>query len=186
MIDLRVLQNISNIQRFSGDFLFHPENISTHSLEMCILCLNFSQLVPESDAGEMCIRCVLHDLDESIASDVPRYLKYADKDLKNLVSKISLKLLEPYVDSDILYKVKTAKDMDNINGFLVGLADRMQCFFKIAKEYKYYGNKSLEEDYNNLIDSMCSIKNSIKEYPKISNKSKINLINHIDHIINFY
>lgn len=186
MLDLYLIQNISNIERFSGNFLFQKENIATHSLEMALLCINFGELVEESSIQELCYRCTIHDLEESISSDVPRPLKWANPELKRLIDETSYQLLSKKVDEKLLNDIKNSKDLTDVNGYLVALADRVQCFMKMSKEVKFYGNKSLEKDLIDFNETIYSWMRDIESKTFMSDKSKINLINYLKQILKLY
>lgn len=186
MLNNYILRTASNIKRFSNDFLFEPENTATHSFEMGLLCINFSMLVPESNRDNMCYRCISHDLEEIISGDVRRPLKWANSELKRLIDKVSFDLLTPLVDENTLNDIKNAKDPEDVNGWLVGLADRVQCYLKMSKEFKFYGNKSLEKDLNIFEDVILQLIDAIEYYPYICDESKKALMQYITSLLTIY
>jgi len=189
MIDyINIISKFSSIYRFSGSFLFKNESVPDHSVEMALLCINFSKLVPESDKKEMCYRCIIHDLEESITSDVPRPLKYSSNKLKELIDDTAKNLLSKYCSEELVTEVFNSKSMDNINGFLVHLADRIQCYLKIKREVEQFGNKSLLTDLNNLSYLPNDLINEITDINLMTENSKSRLINYIEKLfykINF-
>lgn len=186
MINLDLIIKASYIKRFSGNFICQDENIMSHSAEMALLCINFAELVPESNAKEMTYRCILHDIEEiAIGADVPRPMKYYSEELKELIDKSSIKILSEYIDNKVLIDSRDAKDSSNINGFLVGLADRIQCFIKMSKEVKLFNNNSLKSDLDKFNDIIHSWIDSIYNL-NISESSKINLSKYILKITNYF
>lgn len=186
MIDNSLIANISNTKRFSSDFLFQEENIATHSLEMSLLCINFSKLVKESDRNLMCYKCTIHDLEEVNSGDVRRPFKHANPELRDLINQTAEKMLKYSVDEETLNDWRNAKDDTEINGYLVGLADRMQCYIKMSREVKHYGNSSLSvdlEEYSSVIEYwLIDISNS----ELMCAESKTNLIDYISSLLTIY
>lgn len=183
MIDIKVIENFASVHRFSGSFLFQSETVPDHSVEMALLCINFSELVPESDKKDLCYRCVIHDLEESITSDIPRPLKHACPELKELIDNTAYKLLTVAGDEDLVNKVKHAKSFDNINGFLVHIADRIQCFLKMRREVELYGNNSLKCDFEAFKSNIFYLLQEVDNYEGMTNSSKENLKSYLNKLI---
>lgn len=182
-ISSKVLNKISSIHRFNGTYLFQPETLPDHCTEMALLCINFSKLVDESDVKDMCYRCMVHDLEESISSDVPRTLKHQSEELKELVDKTAYELLAKECSEEILNDVKNAKNKTNVNGFLVHIADRIQCFMKMSREVENYGNRVLKSDFEFFKSCIHELFSEIKQSETMSEASKKNLIEYIQKII---
>lgn len=183
MIHRRIIDKISDIHRFSGNFLFKQESLPDHEVEMALLCINFSYLAPESDKKEMCYRCLVHDLEESITSDIPRPIKHRSQELKDLIDKTAYEMFSEYASQELTEEVVHAKDFDNINGFLVHIADRVQCFMKMAREVEHFGNQSLRVDFLEFkTDNLPELTEEIKSYAGLSDQSKNQLIAYIKEI----
>lgn len=183
MIDIKVIENFVSVHRFSGSFLFQSETVPDHSVEMALLCINFSELVPESDKKDLCYRCVIHDLEESLSSDVPRPLKWACPELKELIDNTAYKLLESSSDEELVSEVKTAKSFDNVNGFLVHIADRVQCFLKMRREVELYGNNSLKCDFEAFKSNIFYLLQEVGRYEFMAKSSKENLKSYLNKLI---
>lgn len=150
MISNKIIQKFSNQMRFSGNHLDIPESVPDHSVEMALLCINISELVPESDKRDMCYRCVIHDLEEALTSDIPRPIKHRSPEIKRLVDEAAKEMLVEESSELFTEEVFSAKDKGNVNGFIVHIADRLQCYLKMCREVMIYGNKSLEEDLDDF------------------------------------
>jgi len=183
MINKNLISRFSSITRFSGSFLFQQETVPDHCSEMALLCINFSELVPESNVRDMCYRCVIHDLEEVLTTDITRHIKYHDPKIKELIDKAGFEMLSDETSSEFAYQVFHAKDHDTIEGFLVYLADRIQCFLKMTREVEEYGNRQLKRDLEVFKSNIYLLFNEIDGYDKIADQSKKNLKDYLNILI---
>lgn len=183
MISPKIIRSIENIDRFSGSHLSITENIMSHSGEMALLCINFSYLVKESDVKEMCYRCIIHDLEESVACDVPRPLKHYSKDTKLAIDYAANQLLSEEVDSELMTEIINAKDTNNVNGLLVHMADRIQCLLKMSREVHLYGNRSLARDLEKFKSEIHRMIDNDLNTEILSEESIKNLSNYMKELV---
>lgn len=183
MISNTIIDKVAATKRFSGTHLLQEESIADHSVEMALLCINFSELVPESDVKEMCYRCLIHDLEETLTTDVPRTIKYHNPEIKKLIDIAGQEMLTEEAGSEFAELATTAKDPNDINGYLVGIADRIQCFVKMRREVEIYGNKTLKSDFEEFKWTVHEVIQSIKEKTFIPDQSKKNLIGYLNKLI---
>lgn len=157
MIDISLINNISNIKRFSGTHLLKDENIAEHSLEMALIAINYCELVPEINKHDLIYRCIIHDLEEvACGVDIPNVFKHEDEDLKKHINEVAYKMLNKKVSTDIYESVINSKD-NTLEGFMLGLIDKMQCYLKISRETHLLGNKI-------FIDSNYEFRTVIESY----------------------
>jgi 5'-deoxynucleotidase YfbR-like HD superfamily hydrolase len=183
MIELNLIQSFASIGRFSGSFLFCPENVPTHSVEMALLCINFSELAPESDKKEMVYRCVIHDFEESITSDIVRTIKHRNPKIKEEIDKVGFDLLKENSSEEFAKEVFTAKDVSDVNGFLVHIADRLQCFLKMSREVELFGNRSLKSDLETFKYSVYDLKKEVLGYEYLTIESRNRISDYINDLI---
>jgi len=183
MISNNIISKVAATKRFSGTHLLQEESIADHSVEMALLCINFSELVPESDVKEMCYRCLIHDLEETLTTDVPRTIKYHDPEIKRLIDKAGHEMLTEETDIEFANSASNAKDPEDVNGYLVAIADRIQCFIKMRREVEIYGNKTLKSDFEEFKWTVHDVIHGIKEKSFISDQSKKNLIGYLNKLI---
>lgn len=183
MIDKDLILKFSAVQRFSGSFVFQSESVPDHSVQMALLCCNFSELVEESDKFEMCYRCLIHDFEETITSDIVRPIKHHSPEIKKLIDKAGFDLLSENSSPEFAREVFDAKNSNNINGFLVEIADKIQCFLKMRMEVEILGNKTLKRDFENFKLSVHYYLDLINNCDLMSDNSKINLAEYINNLI---
>jgi 5'-deoxynucleotidase YfbR-like HD superfamily hydrolase len=150
---------------------------------MSLLCINFAELVSAADKKELCYRCSIHDLEESVATDIPRPIKYHSSKTKEVLDEAAFELLKPEVDEDLFNDINHAKDKDDLNGFLVSLADRVQCYMKMIREVEVYGNKSLANDLESFKVSIVDTIKTIDDQDKITPYEKKALKSYICQIL---
>lgn len=183
MIDINLIQSFASIGRFSGSFLFCPENVPTHSIEMALLCINFSELAPEADKKDMVYRCVVHDFEESITSDIVRTIKHRNPKIKEEIDRVGYELLSENSSKEFADEVFNAKDISDINGFLVHIADRLQCFLKMSREVELFGNRSLKSDLETFKYSVYGLKKEVLDYEHLTKESRNRLSDYINDLI---
>jgi len=152
MIPYKLIQKYSSTTRFNGTFLIEQETVSQHVVEMCLLCQNFSSLIEEKiDIRDIYYRCIIHDLDEAVSCDIPRPLKYATPKVKEAIEEATKLLLKEEIkDEKFLSEIDLAKNPNTLEGYLVSIADAIQCYMKMNKEVNILNNKILESDLNNF------------------------------------
>lgn len=186
MINQKLIENFSSVHRFSGSFLFQPESVPDHSVQMALICINFSELVPESSKSEMCYRCVIHDFEETITSDIVRPIKHHNEQIKVLIDRAGYELLAEGSSKDFADSVFNAKNIDDVNGFLVHLADKIQCFLKMSHEVETLGNRSLKHDFENFKNNIFYLFEEITESQVMTQESKDRLSKYIHKLITDY
>lgn len=186
MINEKLIGTFSSIKRFSGTFLFQDENVPTHSIEMALLCINFSELVPEADKKDMCYRCIIHDFEEVITSDIPRPIKHKNPEIKRLIDEAGFEMLAERSNEEFAKEVFSAKDKSDINGFLVHIADRFQCFLKMSREVENCGNCELKHDLEVFRRDIIYLVDEVNNYELMSQESRVKLSNYLNNLITNY
>jgi len=92
-------------------------------------------------------------------------------------------MLSEETSEEFANEVFHAKDKEDINGFLVYLADRIQCFLKMTREVEEYGNRQLKHDLEVFKSNIYNLSDEIDTYDKISQKSKKNLKDYLNNLI---
>lgn len=183
MIEKEVIDKVSSVHRFSGTHLLQAESIADHSLEMALLCSNFSELVPESNRTELCYRCVIHDLEEVLTTDIPRPIKHYSPEVKRAIDEAGKGMLAEATSEEFANEVFSAKDLNDINGYLVAVADRIQCFMKMRREVEVYGNNALKRDFEAFKVSVFDIIREVRENSLLSESSRNNLSSYLNKLI---
>lgn len=183
MIDQSLIDNFPSVGRFSGSTLLQAESVPDHSVQMALLCINFSELCPESDRRDMCYRCIIHDFEESITSDVVRPLKHYNEEVKTAIDNAGKHLLKEATDEEFCEEVFSAKDIENVNGFLVHIADKLQCFMKIRREVELLGNRTLKRDFEVFKSTVYQLVSEVANYQNISKDSRDKLSIYINNLI---
>lgn len=176
------------INRFSGQFLVKNETDVDHVWEMISMALYLVPKWNESlnyklDLQNIIYRIVVHDLDESVTSDIPRTFKYHNpaftEAVKNTVNDIMSERFNPSIISDI----KSAKDFYNEEGLVVSILDVVQVSLKYADEIMNCGNNSIKHELLGFnIEVLNKLINKL-EKSKFHDLSEI-LIEFIKNILN--
>lgn len=151
----RLLQQFSSVNRYSRDRLIYPENDMEHTGFVAMWCYYMAIDVKnlynvDIDFGKLLRGAIVHDIDEVLTGDVPRPTKYYNKSIneaiKNLEKK-SVKTIFNFLEHKTYYENvfedwSNAKGNENIEQYIVKVADFMSVVYKVWLEVILLGNKS--------------------------------------------
>lgn len=159
--------SLNNIYRFSNTHLIERESTAEHTVLMQLISLYFYNMYPGININDICMRCLYHDLDESVMADIPRSVKYASPDTYRVFEEVTNKLLKDNKISDeIINKITKSKHDNTIEGCFVQVIDVMQCCFKLLSEHRMQNNSAMEFRLYNAIETYESCINEYYEFYK--------------------
>jgi putative hydrolase of HD superfamily len=145
---LEIIAQLSNVRRYSRDFMVKEESVLEHIGFSALFCLIISARLLEQgvgiDVGRLIIRATLHDLEETITGDVSRKTKYCSPEVKEGIDaygRLAISKIEELLDISIMYDWENAKD-DSLEGLILKVADMAAVVYKTMTEVAMYGNKS--------------------------------------------
>ncbi len=145
---LEIIAQLSNVRRYSRDFMVKEESVLEHIGFTVIFCLVIARRLLEQgygvDTGKLLVRATLHDLEETITGDVSRKTKYCSVAVKEGIDdygKVAIAKIEELLEISISYDWENAKD-DSFEGLILKVADMAAVVYKTMTEVVFYGNKS--------------------------------------------
>ena len=144
------LMNLDHTYRYSGTKLAEPESLSAHVVDTIMMGMkiidDMNKLVPDSLNLQVYLtKAVIHDLEEVITGDVPRPLKYHDKNtlqaMRDVADEVATDLFQKEFSDDYSYYYdiwKTAKD--GAEGFILKIVDNLVVVHKVVKEVSLLNN----------------------------------------------
>lgn len=164
-----LLSKLSNVHRYSTNFLVKPESVLEHtaSVSMIVLILSlelesrFGVVINYKDAFA---KSILHDIEESETGDIPRTTKHCNPTVSE-----SLYLFEVECAS-VIFNNLEVKDQsiidywhnskDGLTGLLVSIGDLLSVTYKLWTEISLLNNYSL----------VPVARESVKNYQKLNEK----------------
>lgn len=145
---LEIIAQLSNVRRYSRDFMVKEENTLEHTGFVALFCLLVAYRLREQghavNIETLLIKAILHDLEESITGDVPRKTKYCSESVKigiDAYGYVAIKKIEELLNVSIMYDWEHAKN-DTFEGMIVKIADMAAVVYKTMTEVAMHGNKS--------------------------------------------
>jgi len=145
---LEILNQASNVKRYSRDFMFKEESLLEHIGFTAMFCMIIGRrlraqghLVSMSSLLEA---AVIHDVEEILTGDLPRPTKYSDPQVKaglKAYERRCVERLQAVMKVEILKDWENAKDGD-LEGRIVAVADIAAVVYKTMVEVAMFGNKS--------------------------------------------
>lgn len=144
------LMNLDHTYRYSGTKLVEPESLSQHIMDTVMLGL---KIIDEAnhlagkevlDPKAYVMKAIFHDLEEVITGDIPRPLKYYDKDttasMKHVAEEVAYRFFEKeFHQVNTCYDLwESAKHGDE--GFILKLVDTFVVVSKTLKEVSLLHN----------------------------------------------
>jgi len=143
---LEVGNQMSNIRRYSRDFMVKEENVLEHVGFVVYFCAVVAKrLIAEGvdvDIAKLLLRAVMHDIGETITGDVARPTKYSRKSVKNGLDAFegkAVKHIEKVLSISFTEEWENAKD-ESIEGYIIRIADWASVLVKVMTEVVYYNN----------------------------------------------
>lgn len=143
------VMNMDSVVRYSGTHSSRPENVSNHTCQVGLLAFMIGSklniLGCQVNLEKLALKCLVHDLDESLTGDVSRGVKYYSPELRDelaMVASDSLLKLEQVLGIPGLQQLWINAKNDGVEGFLLNIADTLQVVKKILEEVVTLGNRS--------------------------------------------
>jgi 5'-deoxynucleotidase YfbR-like HD superfamily hydrolase len=167
---------LGSVVRYSGVYLSKPESVADHTLQVCIISVIIGKyLINEGEPlslGDLSLKAIFHDIDESVTCDIPRNIKYFNFSIKDELDNISNILVNRLGDEtgfNSLHHIwKNSKD-ESIEGFIIRVTELVQVTKKIIEEISLLGNMYMIKV---LLESTGGIDNLI-EFIETSSLSKL-------------
>jgi len=171
-MNLTYLNNLIHIRRYSGNLLIIPESVSDHVWAMNALAIEYvpklNEKIPQLFNLEHIIYLItIHDIDESLYTDIPRNFKHRNKEILGAINKVAEEILsESKLDKAVLSDLKTLGLHSNKDSLLVKILDIVQAGNKMVQEIEL-GNKYFINELDNVIDSLRGLQ--LYQVPYIDN-----------------
>lgn len=161
------LRNLVNVKRFSGKFLIKPESVPDHLVDMFSICRTLVEFLSvhselRIDIRDISYRIFTHDADEALICDVPRSLKYYSENVTEALGVAVTSMLNEKYPARFVNDIENSKDVSNINGLIVKLADVIQARYKIYEEAQIFGNRSFDTELDNSEKFMREVMEKVK------------------------
>lgn len=166
---LEVLNQASNVVRYSRDFMHKRENL----LEHVGFTVSFAYIIAmrvranghSVSIGVVMEKAVLHDIEETLTGDVTRKTKHSSPEAALALKQYEIKcvgILEQVLKINIMKIWASAKD-DSLEGRIVKIADFAAVVYKSMVEVAMLGNKSFVRVSTEISEEMEKM---LREYPK--------------------
>lgn len=144
------LMNLDHTYRYSGTKLVESESLSQHIIDTVMLGMkiideaNFRADMDVLDPSKYLMKAICHDLEEVITGDIPRPLKYYDKDTTSAMKHVADQVAHEFFDdqfhqSEIYYDIWNSAKEDN-EGYILKLVDTLVVVNKVLKEVSLLHN----------------------------------------------
>ncbi len=153
-------RRVSHVYRYSALPVLNRENVAEHSWWTAMIAVTIAVEIDRADlTGEVCLRGMVHDIEEIGTGDLVREAKYFDQEMRDNFRRVeeafALGLFSKLGHTgEFLRSVwRNAKD-DDLPGQIVSLAD-LFCVIAYVRWERSMGNTMLgrvERDCLNLID----------------------------------
>lgn len=173
---------MTEVQRWQTYPTLLDETLSDHNNEIMWMAYLFSLEIEESDTTEVMERALVHDLEEVITSDVPRYVKRNTDSMKEEFDHLERDAVEEITKetdhSDRIRSVWERSKDQTIEGQIIAAADILAAIYGGIREYRLGNDHLIEEMYDaGGIEDAIEICEGIEPAEKILN----DLLQEIDH-----
>lgn len=144
---IEVINQLSNIHRYSRDHMMKPENTLEHTgfvvLFGYFIGMKMRGRGHEIDMAKLMIRLAIHDIEEGLTGDVTRTTKYDNPVILAEMKRLELKAathLSNFLDVDFMGHWLNAKD-GSMEGIIAKISDMAAVVYKTMVEVNMYGNR---------------------------------------------
>lgn len=118
---------MNSVHRQSTMMTIKAENIAQHSFFVAYYALKISKLLKlsEEKQSKIAVQALVHDIPESLSSDIPSNIKHKVNELKETLDKIEDTIIDEYFQ-EIKNEFSTFKKNEeekNLEGTIIKLAD---------------------------------------------------------------
>lgn len=158
MRELSILENLSRIHRYSGIMLIKEESVSDHVWSMITLALEYIPKINtkfdlDIDMKSVVYKIAVHDLDESLYTDIPRPFKHHSKMIESAIEDTVNEIFTNKLGRGLMKELAEVEDRSKPESFLVKILDTAQAGYKMASEL-ILGNHYFYSEIDNSIDSL--------------------------------
>lgn len=139
------LANLEKIQRAPGFFKFTEHSVAAHSFRVAMIAQTLADI--EEQAGNtidwqiLYEKALNHDYTERFIGDIKTPVKYANKELRQMLSTVEEKMTDTFIEEEIpesfqpIYRRRLAdgKD-DSLEGQLLAIADKIDLLYESFEE----------------------------------------------------
>lgn len=139
------LANLEKIQRAPGFFKFTEHSVAAHSFRVTMIAQTLADI--EEKAGNQVNWQILyekalnHDYTERFIGDIKTPVKYANKELRAMLSTVEEKMTDAFIEEEIpgsfqaTYRRRLADGKDNsLEGQLLAIADKIDLLYESFEE----------------------------------------------------
>lgn len=138
---------LSYVNRYSGFYVYRPENVSEHIGIVSLLAVLIAQEL-QSDGYEinwesLMKRVTYHDIDEAITGDIPRPTKYFNSSTREELEKVAdyaVREISAKNSPQIYDWWKRSKSDESIESFILKISDFLSVVLKSIEEYYLFNN----------------------------------------------
>lgn len=168
---------LTSIPRFSGSYLVQPQSGADHAFRVTMIGL---QIVDNYNKGkskkeqisreEVVLKCLIHDVEESVIGDLPTPVKYITPEFRESVRLVEEKVMQDMVlknagpNNEEYYKLWLEAKQGK-SGKIVKISDKLEGFIKINFEIRQ-GNAGLVPAYYETTKWFEENNELISEFPK--------------------
>jgi 5'-deoxynucleotidase YfbR-like HD superfamily hydrolase len=145
---LEVIQQSSNVKRYSSRFMHTPESLMEHMGFTCLFCYVVARQLRDQKVhvviSDLMEKAVLHDVEEKLTGDIIRQTKHSSPQVRDGINEHSVRAvhrLEELFGFSFVSTWATAKD-DSLEGRIVALADMAAVVSKCMVEVGMLGNQA--------------------------------------------
>jgi putative hydrolase of HD superfamily len=139
------LANLEKIQRAPGFFKFTEHSVAAHSFRVTMIAQTLADI--EEQAGNtinwqiLYEKALNHDYTERFIGDIKTPVKYANKELRQMLSTVEEKMTDAFIAEEIptsfqpIYRRRLADGKDDtIEGQLLAIADKIDLLYESFEE----------------------------------------------------
>lgn len=177
MRQLDVLENLSRINRYSGNPIIKEESVSDHVWSMVTLAIEFVPKMNKTCGTSWNLKDILyginlHDIDESLYTDIPRPFKHHNARIKQAIKDTADRIMIDKLGRDFWMELKSIEDMSKPLGYLIKVFDILQAGYKMKSEIEL-GNKFFRSEINNIFNALEDLFNEIPNDFELNTKESI-------------
>lgn len=139
------LANLEKIQRAPGFFKFTEHSVAAHSFRVTMIAQTLADI--EERAGNtvnwqiLYEKALNHDYTERFIGDIKTPVKYANKELRAMLSTVEEKMTDVFIEEEIprdlqaIYRRRLADGKDDtLEGQLLAIADKIDLLYESFEE----------------------------------------------------
>ena len=170
---LSVLENLIRVKRYAGVPLIKEESVSDHIWSMITIAIEFIPILNEKTGmnvplDKVVFGITMHDLDESLYTDIPREFKHYDSTIEKVINDTADSIMRSRLSPDTYKVVRSAyEDAPLVIHYIIKLIDIAQAGYKMKSEIEL-GNNYFVTEINNAIECLKEYKSIIENDPELT------------------